>query len=419
MRSAAFRAVLLTGVVAIFAGAQDMAQHTQLDEYVAEALNRNPEILAAQKRYEAARQRPAQQRALPDPMASFGWNSSGNPLPGAGLGSAPTANIGVMATQELPYPGKLRLRGEIAEKEASAESQQLRAAELSVVSRVKQAYYRLQHAWSMLDIIDRNRDLLRSLLRITEARYSVGKAAQADVFRAQTQLTLIDTRQVKYERDRRVNEAELISLLNRPPGARIARPADPHIAPIGFTLADLLAQTEDAAPMLARDQKMIERAQSALSLAKKSYLPDFAVNAGYYSMGSMPAMYMFRADITLPLRIGRRRAEVTERASELSQAKHTYEATAQSLHFRIREEYAAAEAAEKLVATYRDTVIPQARFAIQSSLAAYETGATDFLSVLMNHMAVLEYEMNYHEQMEEFHLALARIEEMTGVELTK
>jgi hypothetical protein len=130
------------------------------------------------------------------------------------------------------------------------------------------------------------------------------------------------------------------------------------------------------------------------------------VNGGYYYMGSMPPMYMIRADITLPLRLGRRRAEVAERSSELAQARHAYEATAQSLHYRIREEYAMAEAAEKLIHLYRDTVIPQARFTIQSSLASYETGATDFLAVLMNHMAVIEYEMSYHEQMQDMHLAL-------------
>jgi hypothetical protein len=41
------------------------------------------------------------------------------------------------------------------------------------------------------------------------------------------------------------------------------------------------------------------------------------------------------------------------------------------------------------------------------------------LSVLGNHVAAFEYEMNYHEQMQEYHLALARLEELTGVELAK
>jgi outer membrane protein TolC len=66
---------------------------------------------------------------------------------------------------------------------------------------------------------------------------------------------------------------------------------------------------------------------------------------------------------------------------------------------------------------YDKTILPQARFAVDSSLASYENGTTDFLNVLNNYMAVFDAEMNYHEQMQEFHLALARLEELTGVEL--
>ncbi len=89
-----------------FAGSAVAQAEGKLDlsQLVREALERNPEILAAQKKYEAARQRPAQEGALPDPMFSAGWNSSGNPLPGAGLGTEPVANIGAMLSQPLPAP---------------------------------------------------------------------------------------------------------------------------------------------------------------------------------------------------------------------------------------------------------------------------------------------------------------------------
>lgn len=397
--------------------AQTAEQRLDLSELVGEALRRNPEILAAQKKYEAARQRPAQERSLPDPMLSLGWNSTGNPLPFAGVGTDPVANIGVMASQEFPAPGKLRLRGEVASKEAQAEAQQFRAVQLNVILRVKQAYFRLQHAYAEREVLERSRELLRTLLHVTEARYSVGKAAQADVFRAQTQITLIETRLVQIDRERRTREAEINSFLIRPQGSPVARPPEPHLAVTAFSVEDLIEKARTAAPMLARDQKMIERAGTALNLARKDYYPDVTLNGGYYYMGSMPPMYMVRADVKIPIRLGRTRAEVTERSAEVVQAKHTYEATVQSLQFRIRDEYLGMETAQKLVELYSKVVMPQARLTIESSLASYQTGGTDFLSVFTNELAVIDYEMNYHEQMREFHLALARLEEMTGVEL--
>ena len=50
-------------------------------------------------------------------------------------------------------------------------------------------------------------DALRSLLRVTEDRYAAGRASQPDVFRAQTQLTVLETRLAQGElKTKRFNE---------------------------------------------------------------------------------------------------------------------------------------------------------------------------------------------------------------------
>ena len=116
------------------------AEPSSLDDLIREALARNPEILAAQKKYEAARQRPSQESSLPDPVLSLGYASNGGPLPGQGLGTQPTSNIGFMVSQEVPASGKRKLRGDIAAKEADAEFQEYLAVQLSVRSRVTQAF---------------------------------------------------------------------------------------------------------------------------------------------------------------------------------------------------------------------------------------------------------------------------------------
>src|SRR5579872_3765478 len=131
-------------------------QELRLSDLITEALANNPEILAAQKGYEAARQRPGQAGSLPDPMFSPGWTSNGNPLPGSQLGSNPTSAIGFMVTQEVPYPGKRSLRGQIAAKDAEADFQTWQATQLSVLSRLKQAYYRLSYDGSAIPVLERN-----------------------------------------------------------------------------------------------------------------------------------------------------------------------------------------------------------------------------------------------------------------------
>src|SRR6516164_9597148 len=79
--------ILIVAALALPVSAQTPVARLSLRELISEAIRGNPEIVAAQKSYEAARQRPTQESSLPDPMISLGWVSVGNPWPGAGLGS--------------------------------------------------------------------------------------------------------------------------------------------------------------------------------------------------------------------------------------------------------------------------------------------------------------------------------------------
>ena len=390
-----------------------------LRELTSEAIRNNPEIVAAQKSSEAARQRPTQESSLPDPMVSLGYVSVGNPLPGAGLGSQVLSNIGVMYSQEMPYPGKLKLRGEIASKEAQATFQQYQAVQLGVISRLKQAYYRLQYTYAASALLIRNRDLLNQLVSVTEARYSVGKAAQQDVFKAQTQVSILETRLVKLEQERISSEAEINSVLNRRPGTPVGRPEDENPKEFTATLEELYAAASQNSPMLRRDQKMIERSELAVNSARKEYYPDVTLSGGYFNQGSMAPMYQFQASFKVPMYFWRKqRAGVNEQVSMLSQTRRTYEAADQSLHYRIKDDYTLAQASSKLMKLYMQTVVPQGNLALESSLSTYETGSVDFLSVLSNFTTVLDYEMNYYDEVLNYALALSRLEEMTGQPLT-
>jgi len=393
-------------------GAQDLAS------LVAEALRNNPEIVAAQKRYEAARQRPAQAASLPEPMVSLGYTANGGPWPVAGIGREPTSNAGVMVSQEMPFPGKRKLRGEIAEKEAGAEFEEYRSARLTVVSRLKQAYHELHHAAVGIVFVKRYQSLLENMIKISEARYSVGRAAQQDIFKAQTQYSIFETQLLRYEQERTQKEIEINALLNRAAGGHIEAPLDMAVGELPATLDEFLAAAHEHAPALLRDRKKIERGELAANLARKGYYPDYTVSGGYFNQGGMPSMWQFRVDFKLPVYFwNKQRAAVNEQEFTASEARHTYEATTVDLDARIRNEYTTAATARKLIDLYDKSVAPEARLALESSMASYETGTLDFLSLFSNFMNVVDYELMYHEEIMRFHVSLARLEEMTGTEV--
>ena len=408
--------LFITLIFSLRAEAQPPAR-LRLADVVAEALAKNPEIIAAQKRYDAARQRPTQERSLPDPMVSGGYSANGRPWPGAGLGTEPTSNIGFMVSQELPYPGKLNLRAAIVAREADAISQDIEAARLSVTARVKQAYYRLAYTYAVGDVLTRNRDLLDTLLKVSENRYAVGQAAQQDVIKAQTQLSILELQLERVRQERATREGGLNALLARSTATPVGRPDDLQLTPFDLSLDSLVTLATEYAPMLRRDLIMIDRSQVAVDAARKDYKPDFALAGGYYYMGAMPAMYEFRFDVKVPLQRAKRAAAVAEQLSSVEQARSTYDSTRLGLQSRIQQDYQMASASVRLATLYRQTVLPQARLALESSMASYQTGAVDFLSVLTNFGTVLEYEMTYFDELASYHTAVSRLEEMIGTPL--
>jgi outer membrane protein, heavy metal efflux system len=397
--------------LAPLAGAQPVSTLVQ------EALRSNQEILAAQKKVEALRQRPSRESSLPDPTLSLGWASNGGPWPGAGLGVNATSNLGVMVSQEVPAPGKRKLRGEIADKEAAAAFNEYLATRLKVVSRLQQAYHELHHAAVALDFIDRYQALLENILHISEARYAVGRGAQQDIFRAQTQLAVFATQRVQFEQERDAKQIEINALLNRPQGGRIEFPADMTAGPMPAPLDDMLKQARAYSPLVARDRDAIQGSELATSLARKDYAPDYTVSGGYFNQGGMPPMWEARVDFKLPAYFWRKqRAAVTEHEADAAQARHEYAATVVEIEARIREQYSVAEAARKLMDLYEKSVIPEARLAYESALAAYQTGRADFIALFTSFTSVLDYELMDHEEIMRFHVALAKLEELTGVE---
>jgi outer membrane protein TolC len=323
-----------------------------------------------------------------------------------------------MVSQTLPAPGKLRLRAAIASKEASGAEQEYWMAELSVVSRLKQAWHKLHHSYAMLELLDRNRALLERMTKIAEARYALGKAAQQDVLRSQSQLILLEARHEKYEQELQSREAEINSLLARPLEATVPQPYEVEPAEPFVSLEALFRQAEAHAPALAKEKTGVERAELALNLARKDGAIDYTVGGGIATMGSMGTMYQAKLDFNLPLFTrSRQHAAVLEQLSEVDRARRSYQATGNQLLFHIKDDWLQSSASWRLMRLYSTTMVPQATITLDSSLAGYENGQSDFANVLASLMSVLDAEMAYHEEFLNYHLALMRLEESTGVPL--
>lgn len=87
--------------------------------------------------------------------------------------------------------------------------------------------------------------------------------------------------------------------------------------------------------------------------------------------------------------------------------------------FELKQQYLSAKASERLLTLYSKGVVPQSSLALESSMASYQVGNLDFLSLLANFTTLLNYETDYYRQLADYQTAVARIETLTGSDITE
>ncbi|MBI2486779.1 MAG: TolC family protein [Deltaproteobacteria bacterium] len=393
-----------------------------LKSFVEETLEKNPEILRAKAEWEAATKRPSQAGSLPDPIVGIGWtNVSFDRIT---LTEDPDSAIMFSFSQELPFPGKLFLREQIAKEEAQAQEQLYVATVRRVTADLKEAYYEWFLVDKSIEITLRNKELLEKFVKIAEAKYAVGMGIQQDVLKAQVEVSrFIEQLQLLEER-KGIVEARIRSILNRPPDSSLGKPDAVEKSPFSLTAEELYELTKEGAPLLKAKENLIEREDRALKLAKKEYFPDFVVGAGPGIMGmtggGTQGVWGVTLGVKVPLYFYRKqRFGVQEAASQLKAAQEDYTSTNQDLFFRIKDQYLVAKTSDNLLKLFEEGIIPQATSSLESAIAGYQVGNIDFLTLLDNLVTLFNFELTYYTYLTNYQTALARIEEIIDMPLIK
>lgn len=400
----------------------DPAAHvagTRLDlkELIGEALAQNPEIQRARGRWRASENRPSQAGSMPDPVLMLGMRNVGfdGITRGEEMMSFATVSIG----QAIPFPGKLDMRQRIARKDADRIGEIHNATILSVVSRLKVAYFDYFFIEKSIEIIRKDKGLLEQFEKTAEAKFRVGEGIQQDVLKAQVELSRLLERLTIKEQEREEVVARINRILNRPPSTPLPPPAEFGRSSFEYDLEALQRMVLENSPALRAEDHAIERDETALSLARREYLPDFALSAGISDRGQLDNIWEVRLGVEVPFYFWRKQRYGVREASEtLVSSMEGRQAVKQSVLYRVKDLYELARTSEDLVELYERGIIPQATLSLQSAVSGYSVGNVDFLTLLDNLITLLEDELRYTREQTQYEKALARLEEVVGVRFT-
>jgi len=406
-------------IFAAFFGCAGDGRAASLQQLLDEALHRNPDIAAALSAWQASAQVATQVATLPDPQLTLQHVAVGSPRPFAGYSNSDFAYLGFGVSQDLPWPGKLRLRAEAADRDSAVTRQKYEATRRDIFRQIAATYFQLGYVQKTLGILERNQRLLDQIEMIAEARYRLGQGTQQDVLKAQLQETKILNELAHHHALMESQQAQMKKLLNRGADDGEVAVDDLVETPLNFTSDELLAKVRTGNPDVAGEQEMVRKESLQVEIARKDRLPDFNVQYMWqHTAEQFRDYYMLSFSARLPIYRKRKLdPELSQAVSDLNRSRREYESRVQQVYFDVRDQYISAETASQMLKIYREGLIPQALATFRAGLAAYEAGSQDFETLLSAYLDVLNFDEEYWKTLADRETALARIEQLAGVRI--
>jgi outer membrane protein TolC len=381
-----------------------------INDYLVEAAENNPGLKSIYLEYEAAMERTAQVKALPDLNLSFGYFI--NPV---------ETRVGPQRakfslTQMFPWFGTNNSIGEIADLNAQSKYQEFLDAMNELYYRVKLAYYPICEINEQIKWQKENLDILKTYKRLSTSNFSAGKSDMVDVIRVDIMIDEAETELKLLEDQLEPLKIAFNRLLSRSDSLDVNVDNSLSIEYLrnDFQKDSLLENN----PLLASYDLKIKSAKAHEETVNRQGLPTFGLGIDYVIIDKrtdveMPDngknALMPMISMSLPIFRGKYKASVKE--AQLTQSALV--ARKSDLENQLVSSFEMSQyelqKANQLNNLY-NLQITKTRQAIDLLFTAYANSGKDFEEVLRMQQELIKYEMAKVTAIKNYYLALARID---------
>ncbi len=366
------------------------------DALVEAVLARNPSLPEMAAAWKAAQARYPQVTSLDDPL--FGTNLSPAGFSRVGNGYR------LEMFQRYPWPGKLRLKGEVAQAEANAASRDVENVRQQLIESARDAFYDYYLTYRALEVNAEALRLLREFKQTADANYTNGKVSAQDPLQAEVEIGRFRERDILLERQRQVAIARINTLLQLPP--TLPLPPPPKELQVEGELPDpqeLLAQALTQRLDLMKLADQIRAAEAAVKLAYKEYYPDIDAMAAFDAFWDNPLQReQVAMRINLPVRLKRRHGAVVEAEARLAQLKAQYARQVSQAGFEVQQAYEQWRESLRTVRLLKKEVLPKAQENVKAAQPAYVTGRIVLFTLIEAQRNLVDLQDRYYQATAEF-----------------
>ncbi|MFB0521306.1 MAG: TolC family protein [Desulfatiglandales bacterium] len=391
----------------------------ELPGLISEALERNPDIIAARNRFQSAQEIIEFRRAFPDPDVSYTYF-----VENVETRVGPQRHI-LGAKQRFPFYGKRDLRADIATQETEYLGRVYEGTKSEVIRQVKTSFYDLFYLATVIDITHREKELLKRFERIARVKYETGRGLQQNILKVQVEMSKLSERLLALEKQKQTVEAMLNTVLNRPLAGYLGKPIQPELPEIGPAHQELLELTIENNPEIGAAQALISKSEGAYKLAKKDYAPDLTIGVNYIEVGDGPLKVsdngkdainvMF--SINLPIWQKKLSSQAQSALKTIAaQKSHSRNVSNRTL-FQVKDSFFKIQSARETIDLYESALVPQAKQSMESAEAGYIAGIVSFLDVLDAERVLLNIHFGYWRAYTDYLKHVADLERAVGIQL--
>jgi cobalt-zinc-cadmium efflux system outer membrane protein len=392
-----------------------------LEVLLQEALQNNPELKAAEKKWDAAKAMIPQAGAWMDPMLSLEGMSATQEI-GFTKYSFMQKKVGI--SQQFPFPGKLGLKKKMAQYDAQMMGADYQNLKNMLISEVKMAYYELFFVNKAKEITEKNKALLSDMAKVAETKYMVGQGLQPDVLSAHLELSKLDQKLINLKKEETELQLKLKTLLYRSGESTPLVPDEVKKTEFVTDLEKLKKEALEKNPVLLEQKYLVDQSRVSHRLAKKEYFPDFELTLKY-GQDQMSAEVMGKKNFietmvgfNLPIYFFRKQNKmVEEKANLLSSSQQSLSYQQNQLINDLEDKVSDVKRNSDLLELFEDGILPQAQQSFESDQTAYQVDKVDFQTLLSGLMNLYEYEMNYYMTLAEYQKTLAELEVIIGEQI--
>ncbi|MFZ5948595.1 MAG: TolC family protein [Stygiobacter sp.] len=408
-------------ILIVFNSTNAQNNNSLLDSLITEALQNNPQLKASRLKYLSDEKKIKQVTSWEAPQIGIEFfqiptSSFPNPLKN-------NMEMDYYIQQMIPFPGKLNAMGLSAANNAKMREEQFSSLKNKIIRELKTAYYELYYVQKKIKINKDNQELLKQFIEIAKKQYEVGMGKQPDIIRAQTELSSLINDEINLYKEKRDVETMLNTILNRPPYQSFNEIEKIYEEVPEYNYQQLLSVVLSIRPELKEMNYNIEMYKSELKASKLEFYPDIMARVMYKNMiDTKNDFWSAMVGVNIPLSLWSKDkyyGKVEENELNIKAAEEQYNSMKNMISYEVQNAIVKLGTNKNLYELNKNTVVPQAEQTLQSTLAAYKTGKTEFLMLIdayrMLFMAKLDFYMSEMNLMQ----AIAQLEQAVGLPLNK